>query len=255
MKGHHLNANKTLYSKIYFVSYQPHHPNPSSAGIVWEGLFALVSLFCYNILMNKLAVTSNQLLKGFNRSKLIRLKRPELIKTIYGGVTPPAMFTRGTLSPSGINKKIAPTLPNPGFVKPSLGKIVTEKGQNPSQILLEAIGQKTAPGYGKKMLNATVLRHEADEVASKVVDHSFVKAYGHINAGVILKEHNIIKALEGKGAKQVKQIFTHLRTRPGAENSTIQKSLKDLNFDYGKSPRLSRHAIKRITNIIKDKTL
>jgi hypothetical protein len=70
---------------------------------------------------------------------------------------------------------------------------------------------------------------------------------GHLSPAVILKEHNLIKTLDKEGIpkkEKIIRIFKKMR-----ELDTTEKRLQELTggkFIYGKSPRLSRHAIKKL---------
>lgn len=99
-----------------------------------------------------------------------------------------------------------------------------------------------------KRLQATlVAKHELDEVdLRKRLVSPFAEKYHHVNPGVILREHNTLTTLpqNTSGKEAVLNLWKKIRTRRGGEIPAI---FPNNDFAFGEAPRLSRHAIKRLT--------
>jgi hypothetical protein len=89
-----------------------------------------------------------------------------------------------------------------------------------------------------KMLNSVIRGHELDETTANL--SSAMAPYGHISPEVMLKEHNRIATLP-EGFSPIKELMQKTRARGEAG------LMSNYGIDYGNSPRLSRHARKRIT--------
>lgn len=103
-----------------------------------------------------------------------------------------------------------------------------------------------------RALNATALGHEADEISSMLrpskdprgFSANFSYSNSHASPAVLFKEHNIIVSLPPTEEK-AKEVMRRLRTLSNQEMRL--RHLSGGKFYYGKSPRLSRHAIKRLS--------
>jgi hypothetical protein len=100
------------------------------------------------------------------------------------------------------------------------------------------------PGQ-RKMLDAIIKGHEVDEQGAK--RGLGMNAFGHANLDVILREHNRVTTLPQEHAP-VGEVMKRMRT--GNESEV----LKPYGIDYGKSPRLSRHARRHISNDLEKST-
>jgi hypothetical protein len=93
-------------------------------------------------------------------------------------------------------------------------------------------------GADHKMIESILRGHEWDELGAKPM--TAFRGMGHMSPDVILREHNRVATLPkeyGAAGSFMKDL------RAGREAI----SLGDYGVDYGNSPRLSRHARKRIT--------
>ena len=90
----------------------------------------------------------------------------------------------------------------------------------------------------KEAFNRIGLLHEGFETDVKNIDW----ISGHASPSVLHKEHNIITTLPEE-FKPAGDAFRKLRSLTG-ESKQLQKMNK--GFEYGKSPRVSRHLIKRM---------
>jgi len=108
---------------------------------------------------------------------------------------------------------------------------------------------KNMSGRDKEVLSRVALQHEAFELGTKKI---IPTVYRHASPEVLLKEHNLVKGL--KNYPGAKKAMIDIRKSTGEssllgdivpvkEAKTIWKTKE---FEYGKSKRLSRHAIKRI---------
>ena len=102
---------------------------------------------------------------------------------------------------------------------------------------------KTPSGANRKMTDAIVKGHELDELSTRRV--SSFREHGHVSPDVILKEHNRITTMPEEFSA-VRDGFKDLRlTRESAHLNSVVPG-----FEYGSSPRLSRHARRRITDLV-----
>ena len=113
-------------------------------------------------------------------------------------------------------------------------------------------------GKNRRMLDAVVKGHELDEIVVPGNRNTLMDGSGmnHRSPDVILREHNRIMTLP-EGYDKVKDTMTNLRSNIGREadylaNAT-DSSYSGKGFEYGQSPRLSRHARKRITQLWENK--
>jgi hypothetical protein len=99
-------------------------------------------------------------------------------------------------------------------------------------------------GAGARAANAITGIHESHE--SKVPARYASDFYHHLSPMVVLREHNAITTLTGKGAADAKKTFQSLRE--GKEAPALKEMLRkyDPNFEYGSSARLPRSVVKRV---------
>lgn len=102
---------------------------------------------------------------------------------------------------------------------------------------------------GRRDANFISLAHEADE--TRRTKHT--KFLGsHNSPAVILREHNNLTRLETPSAPETRKLFKHLRDREGTAPA-IDATVPELGYAHGESSRLSRHAIRRISDLIDKK--
>jgi len=229
---------------------------------------------------HKIAVGAKKLLKGIQRENIIRMPGKLLPEMLAGKAQASSLPSLYEKMPLGVSRNVARDIEKsrPQAVRamkrmgasevaankhlddaitrltPTAGKTLTPRGVNPGEVVAEAMGRdfsKLKPNQ-KRLMNALTLRHEAAESAVKDTNFAFNAAAQHRGPEVILKEHNQVRNLSGKGSKKVKKIFRQARTS-GPEERTIQQNIPALGFEYGKSERLSRHAIKRISESLNKK--
>jgi DNA ligase D-like protein (predicted 3'-phosphoesterase) len=99
---------------------------------------------------------------------------------------------------------------------------------------------KLLSGKNKKIINYLGLMHEGFEANVKKPSNFFT----HASPEVLLKEHNLITTLPKK-YKSAGNYFRGIRSVSG-ESDIMQNTIQH-GFEYGKSSRFSRHAIKRLT--------
>lgn len=91
---------------------------------------------------------------------------------------------------------------------------------------------------------------ELNKAKNKTIVPYFLRR-GHLSPGVLFREHNVIKTLTGKESKKVRKDIINFR------KSTLEaeelSNLLNNRFTFGESPRLSRHAIKRIDSLARQK--
>jgi len=222
--------------------------------------------------MNKIAATLKQILKGIDRKRMIRtpskinrdLLDPigvydnpspagiarDLKKRTAHSIRQNATSATGEPLPDHIVQKATEDSIKP--VKSFVGKYLSPRGHNPSDIMYEAAYKTPKSGKERALSNAVVLRHELDETKKWPLDVNFASQARHNSPGVILKEHNLVRSLKGKEGKRVRKMLSDSRTI--REQPYINANMKDLGFHYGKSERLSRHAIKRIAEALAQTT-
>ena len=95
----------------------------------------------------------------------------------------------------------------------------------------------------RRMINAIVEKHELDE--QKYKRGMSMRSFGHASTPVILNEHNASVAVRNQGHPMVANIFHNMRS--GGEENIIKRI--DPRYVHGESPRYSRHAIRRMSEI------
>lgn len=99
---------------------------------------------------------------------------------------------------------------------------------------------KRMGGRNKEMVNRVSYLHEGAEASIR--PRSVLQVGSHYSPEVLLKEHNMIRTLPKKYSG-TKNFYRELR---GAVHESDMLSSGYPRFRYGESPRLSRHAIKRM---------
>lgn len=110
----------------------------------------------------------------------------------------------------------------------------------------ELISERVIPAIQKnpeqrQMFNSIGLGHELDELGVKI-SPSFIEQ-GHASPDVILREHNRLTTMPSE-YKPTSDAFNSMRYH-GKEERLINKVLPQ--YEHGRSPRLSRHARKHVT--------
>lgn len=97
-----------------------------------------------------------------------------------------------------------------------------------------------------KVVDTITRGHELAETSVKKPSLGFKAISAHLSPSVVLKEHNMGVTLPKNQSKAL-EYFKTMRGDSGEAQlfNTIYK-----NFNYGDSPRLSRHAIKHMSNRI-----
>lgn len=157
--------------------------------------------------------------------------------------------------PHAVPKEILNPEINPIASKYYGDKIIWNRGlDNPGMVHAD-LGLKGLSPHDKQYANYATALHERNELAAP---RSLIPKYregqslfgapkgitgmGHMAPSVILKEHNLMRtAPDG-----VRNMFSTARNA-GLENYQAGQLVP--GFDYAKSPRLSRHAIKNIDKI------
>lgn len=115
----------------------------------------------------------------------------------------------------------------------------------------------SAPPAEKKMLLQLGIAHEADELHAmkSPIDRAFKEETMHWKPEVIMREHNRIKGLPPEFSGLV-DLHKKMRTQPmlpGVSGMPAEGAiLKAHGIDYATSPRLSRHAIRRLGDLMKN---
>jgi len=129
---------------------------------------------------------------------------------------------------------------------PQFDKAVSKikvRGQNPAEMK----GFSALTPEQKKMTNLMAHAHEGDEAALRG-SKSYQRFSSHFSPDILLRESNRVATLP-KGMSPVGENYIALRNATG-EASKMQDAAR--GFQYGKT-RLSRHARKRIADIITKK--
>lgn len=134
------------------------------------------------------------------------------------------------------------------------GKVYAGRGNASDAFKRLGFDTGTVSPKGNKALNSVVMNHEMDEARSTVSQasksgHSFNNV--HLSPAILLKEHNNLKTLRGPGSREARTVMGNLRNM-GGEQGLID--LKFPGYEHGKSPRLSRHAIRRMTDVLNTQT-
>lgn len=147
---------------------------------------------------------------------------PVIIPTKSGGDT--KRLFRKVLEPSGDTKR---------WLQKTLG-VDAEAGRLP-----------LTPSENR-MLEGVLKGHELDELGARP-SASFLP-FGHRSPDVILREHNRVVTLPSAYGG-VRRIMDLVRNFAGAEAGVLRRATGG-KFDYGSSPRLSRHARRRIVALV-----
>lgn len=99
----------------------------------------------------------------------------------------------------------------------------------------------------RMMSEALMKGHEMAEVAASKAPKKAFSGVGHLSPEVIMKEHNMLRTMPEDVRKGLDPVMQTIR---GVDGQGEAVALKQYGIDYGKSPRLSRHARKRITEMM-----
>lgn len=109
---------------------------------------------------------------------------------------------------------------------------------------------------GEAAVPLSVLKHTTPTTPLEMAEH-FIGASkspyyfgGHNAPSVILREHNMLSSFTGMPRRDI-SVLRNLYRAKRTYDSTLPKltSLMGESFDFGVSPRLSRHALRRINEI------
>ena len=96
----------------------------------------------------------------------------------------------------------------------------------------------------QRAFNYVAGMHEQAERAA-VIKKDINPFFNHYSPSVILKEHNILRGLKTKNTQSAKLVQNAFgKAREMGEEPVLQDFIK--GYKHGRSPRLSRHAIKRV---------
>lgn len=129
-------------------------------------------------------------------------------------------------------------------------------GRTPYQAAaLDALKHTRMNGPQQKALNSVIHGHEMDEIfhASRRAKRGLgpspvTEEYGHQSPDVLLREHNRLTTLPAEVRAPVTSAMKKLRAATG-DADAIEDVFKG-RFSFGDSPRLSRHARKRMTEAL-----
>ena len=189
--------------------------------------------------LEKIAVSISELQSAFRRVRPIRMSR-RMSKEVGSPIYVKNRAQRLASGEPPLLSTYEPELPEGqiGVMKKGVPKWIRPKGMTPE---------------GHKALNLSAFGHELAEKATKprrVSQHGKFLDYSHLSPDVLLREHNILTTLTGPGADEAKGALIQLRSDLG-ESFVLARELKKRglkDFEFGRSPRLSRHQIKRLIN-------
>src|SRR5690606_23340065 len=94
--------------------------------------------------------------------------------------------------------------------------------------------------------------HELDEVRTR--PNAVQTNLSHNSPDVIFREHNRLATLPGSAAP-VKKFFKTMRTWPIDQGAEQEQFFKPFGLQYGESPRLSRHARRRMVESLERRSI
>lgn len=121
------------------------------------------------------------------------------------------------------------------------GAVIPGSDPTITRFIAERTGLTPPPASQRKMLHAILKGHELDEMS--MPGSTAFRNFGHRSPQVILNEHNRVATLPA-GYEDTRDYLKTLRT---PENTALQMHT---GMRYGESPRLSRHARKRVAEAI-----
>jgi|GEM_PF-3638857 len=196
--------------------------------------------------MNKISFNLKQQAAVLEAAKKIIIKTPKRMNSGYwGSAKLKAAKKVLNTAPGGIS-----SIQKKEILTKFTNKVVSPKGGTNKYFKKDELAEKLIKTpKDKKGMEAIVKGHELAETNVKRVQPEFKNFFGHNAASVMLKEHNMLTTLprEQKNLKKYKI----LNRKYSGEADFLEESMK--NFKYGKSPRFSRHAIKNLENILKQK--
>jgi len=204
--------------------------------------------------MNKLAVTLQQLeqvakawsIRKFNPKTLGRKAPRGFVKPLIKRTNSPLAQQFAQLSDPRTSKDIrtkliqkleGKALPPTKLAKPNEHVIYINKDQ-------KAFGKTHQV---QRVQRAITTHHENAErryLASPLRSRAFEEKFHHASPAVVLNEHNIVTTLPSNTHRidDIRKVRAHKRY-----NKELKDVVLDPDFVPGKSPRFSRHAIKRLT--------
>lgn len=130
------------------------------------------------------------------------------------------------------------------------GHINMPRRGDPGAVVRRMAGPGGAPMTSAEHLfnNAMVAAHEGAErqVVRGARTNIAAAGLGHASPEVMLREHNMAVSLPPE-AQRVKDMYTNMRAMSGDASL-----LSGMGVEYGKSPRLSRHAIKHLSRMAEE---
>lgn len=99
------------------------------------------------------------------------------------------------------------------------------------------------------MFEGVMKGHEGAELAAMKRPMMAMRGMGHLSPEVILKEHNMVTTMPPMLRKKIAPTYRVLRGPAGQGEADFLRNVTGGRFQYGKSPRLSRHARKRIAEL------
>lgn len=204
--------------------------------------------------MNKLAVTLQQLeqvaktwpIRKFNPKTLGRKAPRGFVKPFIKQPNSPLAQQFAQLSDPNTTKDIRAKL-----IQKLEGKsLPMAKPAKPNELVININNDPRA--FGKthqvqRVQRAITTHHENAErryIGSKLYSKVFRKKFRHASPAVVLNEHNIVTTLPSNTHRidDIRKVRAHTRY-----NKELKDVVLDPDFVPGKSPRFSRHAIKRLT--------
>lgn len=119
-----------------------------------------------------------------------------------------------------------------------------KRGLNQFKHFLKGQGHElpTLNPADKKMLNSVFQGHELDELNTR--PGPALRGFGHLSPDVLLREHNRVATMP----KEHENVRKFMQTMRGSTSET--DFLGSHGVDYGNSPRLSRHARRRLSDLM-----
>lgn len=146
------------------------------------------------------------------------------------------------------------------FNGPWRGNIYIPKGGSYRAMKNNPMLQDTVPalsGQGQHGFNTVTRLHEGFE---RAVTPTSMLSYGtgHMSPDVLLKEHNLLAKMTGKGAEETRGAFQSIRSGVG-ESNLVKSNLIDAygprfnNFQYGQGEKIPKAMRKDLTKKLKAK--
>lgn len=145
---------------------------------------------------------------------------------------------------TSLQNQMASKMPQ-GAILPAKGNAADATRRMQSMgVPLKDVGQLTPDQH--KMFNSIFAGHEMDELAVKPA--TAMLGAGHLSPDVILREHNRLVTMPSSYAPVKEQM-------QGMRRFVESPLLETAGIQYGEGERLSRHARKRITQMMEEQSL